>query len=98
MALLSPSVFSKNLATSWGPLPGINPVSTKNCMPCTENKSTAITANADGIAHLLRLLIKPLNSLHQGRLLLFRALESARIVGDIWCRASHNVVERKSIV
>jgi hypothetical protein len=33
MALLSPSVLSRNLATSWGPLLEIKPASTRNCMP-----------------------------------------------------------------
>jgi hypothetical protein len=33
MALLSPSVLSKNFATSWGSLLEMKPDSTKNCMP-----------------------------------------------------------------
>jgi hypothetical protein len=33
IALLNPSVLSKNFATSWGSLLEIKPVSTRNCMP-----------------------------------------------------------------
>ena len=48
--------------------------------------------------HLLWLLVKSLDPFHQCRLLLFRALESAWVVGYVWGpTSSDDIGERKSI-
>ena len=54
-------------------------------------------SNLQRATHLLWFLVKPFDTLHQGRLFLFRALESARVIDYVWGRTSRDIRERKSI-